>query len=146
VGDAVLRSVAAEAALLDGVVGRLGGEEFGIVVEGALSDALDIAELFRRTVSGLKIYSDDATIEITCSLGLAEWEIGDTIDSVLRRADMALYEAKRAGRNRVVASDTFSISKNHENWKGISRSSALRLGPGPEQNSNIALKNSARGE
>jgi two-component system, cell cycle response regulator len=146
VGDAVLRSVAAEAALLDGVVGRLGGEEFGIVVEGALSDALDIAELFRRTVSGLKIYSDDATIEITCSLGLAEWEIGDTIDSVLRRADMALYEAKRAGRNRVVASDTFSISKNHENWKGISRSSALRLGPGPERNSNIALKNSARGE
>ena len=126
VGDAVLRSVAAEAALLDGVVGRLGGEEFGIVVEVAQSDALDIAESFRRTVSELKIYSDDVAIEVTCSFGLAEWEIGDTIDGVLRQADMALYEAKRTGRNRVVASDTFSISKNHEKWKGISRSSTDR--------------------
>jgi two-component system, cell cycle response regulator len=122
VGDAVLRSVAAEAAPLDGIVGRLGGEEFGIVVEGALSDALEIAESFRRAVSGLKIYSDDVAVEVTCSLGLAEWESGDTIDSVLRRADMALYEAKRAGRNRIVASDTFSLSENHEKWKGVSRS------------------------
>jgi two-component system cell cycle response regulator len=125
-GDAVLRSVATEAALLDGIVGRLGGEEFGIVVERVLSDALDIAESFRRTVSGLKIYSDDVAIEVTCSLGLAEWETGDTIDGLLRRADMALYEAKRAGRNRVVAADTFSISQNHENWQGISRRLALR--------------------
>jgi predicted signal transduction protein with EAL and GGDEF domain len=65
-------------------------------------------------------------IEVTCSLGLAEWESGDTIASLLRRADMALYEAKRAGRNRVVAADTFSISQSHENWQGISRPSPLR--------------------
>jgi len=39
---------------------------------------------------------------------------------------MALYEAKRAGRNRVVAADTFSISQSHEKWQGISRPSALR--------------------
>lgn len=43
-GDAVLRSVAAEAALLDGIVGRLGGEEFGIVVKNDVSDAFDTAE------------------------------------------------------------------------------------------------------
>lgn len=121
-GDAVLRGVAAEAALLDGIVGRLGGEEFGIVVEATLVDAIDTAESFRRTVSNLKIFAESAPIEVTCSLGLAEWEAGDTIDSVLRRADMALYEAKRAGRNRIVASDTFSLSENHEKWKGVSRS------------------------
>jgi len=121
-GDTVLRSVAVEAALLDGVVGRLGGEEFGIVVESAISDAVDVAESFRRTVAGLKLFSEEEPIEITCSIGLAEWETGDTIDSILRRADMALYEAKRAGRNRIVASDTFSIVENHEKWKGVSRS------------------------
>lgn len=126
VGDTVLRSVAGKAARLEGIVGRLGGEEFGIIVETAISDALEIAETFRRTIGGLKIHADNAVIEVTCSLGLAEWEIGDTVDGMLRRADMALYEAKRQGRNRVVAADTFSISKNHENWQGISRQSTRR--------------------
>lgn len=129
VGDAVLRSVAAEAALLNGIVGRLGGEEFGIFVEGAISDVLETAESFRHTISELKVSSNNLIVNVTCSLGLAEFEIGDTIDGLLRRADMALYEAKRLGRNRVVVADTFSISQNHENWQGISRSSASR----PEQ-------------
>ena len=66
-------------------------------------------------------------ITTTCSLGLAEWEMGDTIDSLLRRADTALYEAKRTGRNRIVASDTFTISEDHDKWKGQSRSSADRI-------------------
>jgi diguanylate cyclase (GGDEF)-like protein len=111
VGDAVLRSVAAEAALLDGIVGRLGGEEFGIIVETVVSNALDTAESFRRTIGGLKIHSGGVVVGVTCSLGLAEWEVGDTIDGLLKRADMALYEAKRTRRNRVVAADTFSVSK-----------------------------------
>ncbi len=126
VGDAVLRSVAAEAALLKGIVGRLGGEEFGIFVEGAISDVLETAESFRHTVSELKVSAENLVVNVTCSFGLAEFEIGDTIDGVLRRADMALYEAKRAGRNRVVVADTFSISQSHENWQGISRSLAQR--------------------
>jgi len=127
VGDLVLRSVAAKAAQLDGIVGRLGGEEFGIVVETAIADAVETAESFRRTISDLKIHADDEVINVTCSLGLAEWESGDTVDNLLKRADMALYEAKRTGRNRVVAADTFSISPNHENWQGIARLSTDRL-------------------
>jgi two-component system, cell cycle response regulator len=126
VGDAVLRSVAAEAMHLDGIVGRLGGEEFGIIVKVAVSDAMDIAESFRRTISGLKIAAEKTIVAVTGSLGVAQWEIGDTTDSLLRRADLALYEAKRAGRNRVVAADTFSISPHHENWRGISRKSTVR--------------------
>jgi diguanylate cyclase (GGDEF)-like protein len=125
-GDLVLRSVAAEAALLDGMVGRLGGEEFGIVVEADVADALEIAEEFRRTISTLRITADTAAVNVTCSLGLAEWEDGDTIDSLLRRADIALYEAKRAGRNRAVAADTFSISKSHEKWQGVARRKTSR--------------------
>lgn len=125
-GDAVLRSVAVEASLLNGIVGRLGGEEFGIFVEGTIPDVLEIAESFRHAISRLKVNADGQIVSVTCSLGLAEFEIGDTIDGLLRRADMALYEAKRAGRNRVVAADTFSISQNHENWLGISRPLALR--------------------
>jgi diguanylate cyclase (GGDEF)-like protein len=51
VGDTVLRAVAAKAALLDAIVGRLGGEEFGIIIEAAVSDAIEVAESFRRTIS-----------------------------------------------------------------------------------------------
>jgi two-component system, cell cycle response regulator len=126
VGDAVLRAVAAEAALLNGIVGRLGGEEFAILVEAPLSEAFAIAESFRCTIGEMKIPADNSVVEVTSSFGVAEWEIGDTADSLLGRADLALYDAKRAGRNRVVAADTFSISHNHENWHGIFRSSALR--------------------
>jgi two-component system cell cycle response regulator len=126
VGDTVLRTVAAEAAQLDAIVGRLGGEEFGIVVEAALPDALEIAESFRRAISELKIAANNTVLNATTSVGIAEWEIGDTPDSLLRRADLALYEAKRAGRNRVVAADTFPTSQDHDNWQGVSRRSALR--------------------
>lgn len=49
---------------------------------------------------------------ITCSSDVAEWEAGDTVDSLLRRADVALYETNRSGRNRVVAADTFAPGKS----------------------------------
>jgi len=72
IGDAVLRNVAAEAAPMNGLVGRLGGEEFGIIVEKDASDAMNAAESFGRAVRALKTPTHDALVEITCSLGLAE--------------------------------------------------------------------------
>jgi two-component system, cell cycle response regulator len=126
VGDMVLRTVASEAAQLDAIIGRLGGEEFGIIVEATLPDALEIAESFRHAISELKISANNTVLNVTTSIGVAEWEICDTTDSLLRRADLALYEAKRAGRNRVVAADTFPNSQDHDNWRGVSRRSALR--------------------
>ena len=47
---------------------------------------------------------------VTCSFGVAEWEEQDTIDLLMRRADMAMYEAKKSGRDRIVASDTFVLT------------------------------------
>ena len=119
-GDLVLKSIAAEVAPLPGVSGRLGGEEFALLTQNDLSDAFDIAQAFRQSVERLKIFAGDKPIAVTCSMGVAEWEAGDTIDILLGRADMALYEAKRTGRNKVVIADTFVYSEQHGQWQGAS--------------------------
>jgi two-component system, cell cycle response regulator len=123
-GDLVLQKVAQEFKSIKVPAGRLGGEELVILVERRLDDAIEIAEGVRAAVSGLAIRAGEKIVKITCSAGVAEWEPGDTIDSVLRRADVALYEAKRSGRNRVVAAHTFVMDDAHEQWRGVSR---LRL-------------------
>jgi two-component system cell cycle response regulator len=121
IGDVVLKSVAAEILPLPGIAGRLGGEEFGLLLEKNLSDALEIAEEFRRSVERLKVFAGDKAVPVTCSIGVAEWEAGDNIDTLLRRADVALYEAKRTGRNKVVAADTYVPSEKHSEWRGAAR-------------------------
>ncbi len=121
IGDAVLKRIAAEIAPLPGITGRLGGEEFAMLMEGDLSDALEVAQEFRRGVENAKIFAGEQPVSVTCSLGVAEWEAGDTIDTLLRRADVALYEAKRTGRNKVIAADSYSLSEQHEQWRGAAR-------------------------
>ncbi len=105
VGDEVLRAVAAEIAAVVGVSGRLGGEEFCILVEGGLADAAELAEDLRRSVGRLRFAAARGPFAITCSCGVAELELGDDIDRLLHRADMALYQAKLSGRDRVIAAD-----------------------------------------
>jgi two-component system cell cycle response regulator len=121
VGDEVLKHVAAEIAPLPGIAGRLGGEEFGLLVESDVSDAIDVAQAFRRSVERLKVFAGEQLVAVTCSVGVAEWEAGDTIDTLLRRVDVALYEAKRTGRNKVVAADTYALSDQHREWRGTTR-------------------------
>jgi len=121
IGDAVIKRVAGKIALLPGAAGRLGGEEFGLLVESDLSDALDCAQEIRSSVESLKIFAGERPVELTCSLGVAEWEVEDSIDTLLRRADVALYEAKRTGRNKVVAADTYLLSDQHGEWRGSAR-------------------------
>jgi two-component system cell cycle response regulator len=120
IGDEVLKRVAIEIALLPGT-GRFGGEEFVVFPEMRLEDSVEMADSVRQAVGELRVPAINSTIAVTCSIGVAEWEPGDTIDKLLRRADVALYEAKRSGRNRVVAADSFAISKNHEQWRGAAR-------------------------
>jgi two-component system cell cycle response regulator len=121
IGDAVLQRVAIEIAPLPGIAGRLGGEEFVLLVESPLSDAVDIAQEFRLSIERLQIFSGEQRVVVTCSFGVAEWESNDTIDTLLRRSDLALYQAKTTGRNKVVAGDTFALSTQHDDWRGATR-------------------------
>lgn len=104
-GDDCLRRIAdiALAAVRVGdTVGRIGGEEFLIVMPGAGSDAaMMVGERLRMAIqlSGLR-HADGSPV--TASLGVAAAAIGDTPETLLARADAALYEAKRTGRNRIV--------------------------------------------
>jgi diguanylate cyclase (GGDEF)-like protein len=90
--------------------GRLGGEEFALLLEGqSLAEAAKFAELLRARIAALRIPVGGQALSLTCSFGVSEWQPGDDIDPLLKRADMALYEAKLAGRNRVVvAGDGFA--------------------------------------
>jgi two-component system, cell cycle response regulator len=105
-GDLVLQRVSAEVKLLGAPAGRLGGEEFALLIAGRLNDAIRRAEHFRETVGRLTVHTGNEMIGITCSIGATEWSPGDTLDALLQRADVSLYEAKHSGRNRVVASQS----------------------------------------
>lgn len=104
VGDAVLRRVAqtlkAELRFID-QLGRFGGEEFLIVLPGAsLDDAEACAERLLRSVASLALLADPDD-RVTVSIGVAECEGAEEYEPFLARVDAALYQAKRAGRNRV---------------------------------------------
>ncbi len=100
VGDEALRLVAAELkrALRDGdTVFRVGGEEFAVLIHGvAAADALPIAERLRAGVERIKF-----SVPLRVSVGLASWpDLALDRDGLVRNADAALYDAKRAGKNR----------------------------------------------
>jgi diguanylate cyclase (GGDEF)-like protein len=104
-GDACLRRVseiALESVRAGDSVGRIGGEEFLIVMPGATPDqAMMVGERLRLSISlsGLRHASGDP---VTASLGAAAASVGDTAETLVARADAALYEAKRSGRNRII--------------------------------------------
>lgn len=84
---------------------RYGGEEFLILLTGAtLDNAQHSADRFRQRVAATPIHFEDMQFHITCSMGVAEYNAGmDTPESLVSRADKALYQAKNNGRNQVVA-------------------------------------------
>ena len=107
VGDEAIRQVAREVAAQTAITGRLGGEEFAMLLEGRdLAAAARIAEHLRTRISAMRVQTERQRLALTCSFGVSEWEPGDTVDRLLKRADIALYSAKSSGRNRVVAFDT----------------------------------------
>jgi diguanylate cyclase (GGDEF)-like protein len=121
VGDRVLKATSTELKALNLSAGRLGGEEFAVLMKASLDDAKEAAEHLRKSISNIIVPADTEAIKITCSIGVTEWVSGDTVDSILRRADIALYEAKRSGRNCVIAADEFLISETHRLWRGVAR-------------------------
>ncbi|OCP09442.1 MULTISPECIES: GGDEF domain-containing protein [unclassified Ensifer] len=91
-----------------GTLGRIGGEEFGIVLPNHSEDAAFVlAEEIGRTVRDTPIGRFDRPIRLTVSIGLAEAAPGDTISDVMIRADMALYDAKADGRDRCTIAGRF---------------------------------------
>lgn len=85
-------------------VARIGGEEFVILLPAmSMTVAQQIAERIRGSIEARRIpIAEEEHIMVTASLGVAERAMSDTsMDETLRRADEALYQAKRAGKNRV---------------------------------------------
>ncbi len=78
---------------------RWGGEEFVIVLDACRqSTAIDLAERIRARVAA---YRDSEVGKVTLSLGLATLAPGEMTDALFARADAALYQAKRGGRDRL---------------------------------------------
>ena len=99
-GDTILRKITEIIRLrirTSDTIYRIGGEEFVIVLEGQrIADASRLAEQLRRLVETHELAPDRA---VTISLGVAQFEPGESAKDWLRRADVALYRAKHAGRN-----------------------------------------------
>jgi len=107
-GDKVLQAVAAmmlQRARTTDIPGRLGGEEFAVLLPETDTDqALLFAERLRADLEQLEVSHNDRMIRFSCSFGVARR--GDDVavlDTLLMRADEALYRAKNDGRNRVAA-------------------------------------------
>jgi diguanylate cyclase (GGDEF)-like protein len=106
-GDRVLQEVAraiARGLRQDDLLARIGGEEFAVLIKGAVPNvARVVAERLRRGVAALELYDDDETkVPVTVSLGLANLRPDDDHESLYARADRAMYQAKRGGRDRLV--------------------------------------------
>jgi diguanylate cyclase (GGDEF)-like protein/PAS domain S-box-containing protein len=105
-GDHVLQAIASAAQgelRAADVLGRLGGEEFGILLPDTdLKGALVLAERVRSAVAARRVPSTDGReIRVTISVGVAELSGNEPFESLLQRADRALYGAKDRGRDRV---------------------------------------------
>lgn len=83
-------------------LGRYGGEEFLVLIPDTDTDAAHRRlTTIRQTLAATPLHTRSGPIPVTVSIGLAAWSPGQTLDTLLARADEALYEAKRLGRNRI---------------------------------------------
>lgn len=103
-GDQVLRAVTAicrDALRPSDVFGRVGGEEFAIMLpQTPIEEALQIAERLRERVAGTPIAHAGGEINVTASLGVTALSPADEdFQATLKRADAGLYQAKEGGRN-----------------------------------------------
>jgi diguanylate cyclase (GGDEF)-like protein len=113
VGDAVLAGVARlllEALREADIAVRWGGEEFLLVLKGCdLAEAQRIAEILRRRVAAAPVMAEGLRIAVTISIGVTEYDDGEPADRTVSRADAAMYQAKREGRNRVSVAEKYGI-------------------------------------
>ena len=105
-GDAVLKlfaDVVNSVARRSDIIGRLGGEEFAVVLPSTTAaEATEFSERLHQAINKAVLKYNDHAIRYTASIGLTEFdpESEDSIDDLLARADLALYQAKQSGRNQ----------------------------------------------
>jgi len=110
-GDSVLMNAAAVFASQSrayDLAARYGGEEFILLLPGtSTKEAVVIAERIRKGVEGLQV--PECPARLTLSLGVASWRTGEAPEQFVSRADVALYSAKGAGRNRVEVAEEVMV-------------------------------------
>ena len=86
------------------ILGRIGGEEFAILlVETNYTDAIEIAERLRLSVENIELFADKGVqVNLRISVGITKYNLDeDSLEGLMIRSDKALYIAKNEGRNRV---------------------------------------------
>jgi diguanylate cyclase (GGDEF)-like protein len=133
VGDTVLQTFGSllAANVREGdLAARLGGEEFALVLSNAnAEEAMRVAERVREGFAAQQFISSSGNFTGTLSAGISCCEEGEPdIVALLRQADMALYDAKRSGRNRVLLySEDTSIAPSDGNWATAASESVIKL-------------------
>lgn len=104
-GDKVLKSVAQtirETVRACDMIYRFGGEEFVVVLSNTeIGGATLLAGRIRQAIENLQVNTEARTIQVTASLGVTALKPGNTAEDLLVNADLAMYQAKRNGRNQV---------------------------------------------
>lgn len=117
VGDEVLRGMSKalnDTLRDDDIIGRWGGEEFIVALYGArVKTAQKIAERVRAAIERIKISVGGKRVPVTASIGLASHSKEKDMFELVQNADMAMYQAKRKGKNRVMV---FSQRADHKSW------------------------------
>lgn len=105
IGDEVLRCFAAQASAdlrPTDTLARWGGEEFLLLMSNTRADQALARVLRLHAVIGELVFADAPNLRITFSTGIAQFRTNESIDSLIERADLALYKAKKNGRNQTV--------------------------------------------
>ncbi len=114
-GDQVLEEIAgilSEELRMPDKVGRYGGEEFVVLFpHTGLVQARKISDRIRARVGKHRFDTKAGRLPVTISVGVAQFQRGEDLEKLVSRADRALYDAKEAGRNRVVATATKARSR-----------------------------------
>lgn len=108
-GDQVLERIATllrKSVRSSDMVGRYGGEEFGIIMVNAdRASAASAAERYRKKIESMDFHSRRGEFRVTVSFGVADSRGKDSVNQLINAADRALYKAKETGRNTVCVED-----------------------------------------
>lgn len=122
-GDDVLQvfsSVIVSSLRITDLIGRVGGEEFAALLPCSVEEAVLAAERVREAFEASGVAVDDAPLETTVSIGVAGGPAKTELEVLMASADTALYQAKRAGRNRVevAVEQPLSLASGRRNQVG----------------------------